>query len=75
MYRREQRDFDSLEAAELYCPNCGMAVPVRKKLLLCLPGAEKYDYLCSRCGRPVGGKEEPLRSDDSAFIFDPRRKN
>jgi len=47
------RDFD---ATELYCPKCGQAVPVRKRLLLVLPEGEKYEYLCAMCATSVGTK-------------------
>jgi len=63
--RNMQSSFQELEAAELFCPKCGQSVPVRKKLLLALPGGDKYDYLCVHCGSPVGTKtvtvQEPGR--------------
>lgn len=49
-------DFDQLEAMELYCPKCRMAVPVRKYLLLVLPQGDKYEYRCQNCGTTVGDK-------------------
>lgn len=49
-------DFDKLEAVELYCPKCRMAVPVRKYLLLVLPEGDKYEYRCQYCGTTVGDK-------------------
>jgi hypothetical protein len=55
------REFD---ATSLFCPRCRQAMPVRKKLLLILPTGDKYDYVCERCGTPVGGK---LDSDATAF--------
>ena len=48
--------FESFRAAELYCPQCKQAVPVREKLLLVLPGAERYHYVCTRCGASIGDK-------------------
>lgn len=48
--------FQEWEAAELYCPTCQTARPVRKRLLLVLPDGDKYEYLCAQCGSPVGGK-------------------
>ena len=50
--------FDQFEASTLYCRRCKKAVPVRKKLLLALPNGDKYDYLCSLCGDPIGSKME-----------------
>ena len=49
-------DFDQLEATELYCPECGRAVPVRKFLLLILPDGDRYEYRCQFCGTKVGDK-------------------
>ena len=54
----DNRQFDQLEATSLFCNRCKQAVPVRKKLLLALPGGDKYDYLCTRCGNSVGTKTE-----------------
>jgi hypothetical protein len=51
-----QRQFEQLEATELYCPKCRRAVSVRKRLLLVLPNGDKYDYFCSICGTSVGDK-------------------
>jgi hypothetical protein len=56
------RQFEELEASSLFCGTCKQAVPVRKKLLLVLPEGEKYDYLCSRCGSPVGSKTSRMDS-------------
>jgi hypothetical protein len=55
------RDFEDLEASQLYCPNCKRAMPVRKRLLLVLLDREMFDYVCARCGSLVGKKEEQLR--------------
>lgn len=53
---RQESDFDQLEATELYCVECGQAVPVRKALLLVLPEGDKYEYRCQYCGSKVGDK-------------------
>ena len=53
---RQESDFDQLEATELYCADCGRAVPVRKSLLLVLPQGDKYEYRCQFCGATVGDK-------------------
>lgn len=53
---RQGADYDEFEAMELYCPNCGQAVPVRKSLLLVLPEGDKYEYRCKYCGGTVGDK-------------------
>ena len=47
------KDFD---ATELFCPKCGQAVPVCKRLLLVLSEGDKYDYSCVYCGTSVGDK-------------------
>ena len=43
----------------LLCPRCRVAQPVRKRLLLCLPEGDKYEYLCAACGSTCGDKIEP----------------
>jgi hypothetical protein len=48
------QQFASLEAAELFCPRCRRSMPVRKHLLLVLPGGNRYEYRCARCATPVG---------------------
>jgi hypothetical protein len=61
---RSADQFDEFEASELFCPTCRTATPVRRRLLLVLPTGNKYDYLCSRCGRSVGDK---IDNDREAF--------
>lgn len=53
---RQRPDFDEFDATELYCAQCGRAVPVRKNLLLILPEGDKYEYTCQHCGSTVGEK-------------------
>jgi hypothetical protein len=48
--------FREFDATELYCPKCGQAMPVRKRLLLVLPEGDKYEYLCALCATSVGTK-------------------
>jgi len=48
--------FRDLDATELYCARCKMAVPVRKRLLLVLPEGDKYEYFCPYCAETVGFK-------------------
>jgi hypothetical protein len=50
--------FGEFEATTLFCPRCRRATPARRKLLLVLPTGNKYDYFCSECGTPVGGKTD-----------------
>ncbi|MCP4900497.1 MAG: cytoplasmic protein [bacterium] len=54
----EKRQYDSLEASELYCPQCKSARPVHRHLLLVLPTGNKYEYRCANCGTPVGAKDD-----------------
>ena len=53
---QQEANFEQFEATELYCPECGQAVPVRKSLLLVLPDGDKYEYRCQHCGTTVGDK-------------------
>jgi hypothetical protein len=56
------KQFDGIEASLLLCPRCRVAQPVRKRLLLCLPQGDKYEFVCVRCGSTCGDKiEEPPR--------------
>ena len=52
------RDFEALEASELFCPACKTSRPVRRHLLLVLPTGNKYEYRCAVCASPVGAKED-----------------
>jgi len=51
------RQFENLTAAELFCPKCRTAQPVRERLLLVLPHSELYDYRCTVCGTSLGSRE------------------
>jgi hypothetical protein len=59
--------FREFDATELYCPKCGRAVPVRKRLLLVLPEGDKFEYLCSFCATSVGTKV--VREADQAGLI------
>ena len=54
----ENRQYDALEASELFCPTCRTAQPVRRHLLLVLPTGNKYEYRCAVCATSVGGKDD-----------------
>jgi len=60
------RQFEEFEASTLFCAKCKEAVPVRKKLLLALPDGDKYDYLCTKCGNPIGSK---ITKEDTPLQF------
>ena len=57
----EQKDFEDLEASQLFCSTCRRAMPVRKRLFLVLLDNEMFDYICTRCGSVVGKKEQLWR--------------
>ena len=61
---RDHDSYDQFDAAELFCPTCKRANPVRKHLLIVLPDGNKYDYRCAVCGTSVGSK---MDDDTSAF--------
>ena len=56
--KETQSSFEDFDAAELYCPKCGQAVPVIKRLFLILPEEDRYEYRCRFCGTTVGTKIE-----------------
>ncbi len=53
--------FNEFDAVTLYCPRCKRPVEVRKRLLLVLPGGDKYDYTCPFCGDSLGSKLDRKR--------------
>jgi hypothetical protein len=63
-----QRQFDALEASELFCPKCRQAQPVRSHLLLVLPTGNKYEYRCAACGTPVGAKDDTDASEYNSIL-------
>lgn len=67
---QRQKQFDRLQATQLYCPNCKQAVPVRERLLLVLPDGDKYEYLCARCGASVG--DRVVKGDKQPLLVAPR---
>jgi len=51
--------FKQFRAAEMFCPKCRKATPVRERLLLVLPGqGEMHDIVCAVCGEPVGKRTD-----------------
>jgi hypothetical protein len=58
----ERANYDEFEAAELFCPQCRAARPVRRRLLMVLPEGNRYDYLCTACGSSIGTKTDDDRS-------------
>jgi len=64
----DNASFRQLEATALYCPQCKVAVPVRKRLLIILPEGEKFEYLCTYCSASLGTKIEPLTKEIKLVI-------
>jgi DNA-directed RNA polymerase subunit RPC12/RpoP len=62
------RQYEALEASELFCPTCRRAQPVRRHLLLVLPSGNKYQYRCAVCGTPVGAKDDSDASEYNAIL-------
>lgn len=60
--------FRDLDATELYCARCKMAVPVRKRLLLVLPEGDKYEYFCPYCAETVGSKIDRHQKQTSLIV-------
>jgi len=60
--------FKELDATELYCPKCKMAVPVRQRLLLVLPEGDKYEYFCPYCAETVGTKIDRQQQQPSIIV-------
>src|SRR5579864_3017391 len=68
-----------MEASSLACPQCRIAVPVRKRLLLILSEGDKYEYVCPQCGTTcgstVGKKFAAAPSGVNRFIRTARGKS
>jgi hypothetical protein len=54
----EHAGFEKFSAAQLYCPKCKQAMPVKEKPLLHLAGGQLYDYLCVQCGESLGTRRD-----------------
>ena len=63
-----QRQYESLEASELFCPKCSQAQQVHRHLLLVLPTGNKYEYRCATCGTPVGAKDDTDASEYNSIL-------
>ena len=68
-----QDSFEEFEAASLFCPRCRRATAARQKLLLVLPGGNKYDYVCAECGTAVGAKTDNDPTNFYRTVPPPRR--
>ena len=64
----DNASFQQLEATVLYCPQCKVAVPVRKRLLMVLPEGDKFEYLCSYCVSSLGTKVETQSKENKLII-------
>ena len=63
-----QDSYQEFDAAELYCPRCRQAVPVRQRLLLVLPEGDKFEYLCQYCSTSVGTKLARVTKPNSLMV-------
>ena len=63
--------YEDLEATSLFCPRCGRAQPVHRRLLLVLPSGDKYSYTCAVCGEEVGSKLN--KGQDNGLLWRPDR--
>jgi hypothetical protein len=68
MAMAEQRQFETFEATQLFCPRCKQARTVRKHLLLVLPTGNKYDYRCAVCATSVGSKMDDDNRDFATLL-------
>lgn len=66
-----RRQYETFEAAELFCARCRQSRPVRKHLLLVLPTGNKYDYRCAVCATSVGSKMDDDSTDFRMFQAGP----
>ena len=66
--------YESLHAAELWCPACRRATPAREHLLLVLPSGNKYEYRCGVCGTSVGEKTDNEAGDFRIDVAPPGRR-
>ena len=60
-----EREYETFEASELFCPICATSRPGRRRLLLVLPTGTKYEYRCAVCGTAVGAKDD---SDTTEYL-------
>ncbi|MEE4272663.1 MAG: hypothetical protein V2I67_13365 [Thermoanaerobaculales bacterium] len=70
----DRRQYDALEASELFCATCRQAQAVRRHLLLVLPTGNKYEYRCAVCGTPVGAKDDTDASEYNSILSGRRLK-
>ena len=54
----EPQGYERFSAAELYCPKCKRAMPVRENPLLYVGTGQLYDYLCTGCGESLGTRQD-----------------
>ena len=64
----QSKMFRDLDATELYCSQCKMAGPVRKRLLIVLPEGDKYEYFCPYCAETVGVKIDRNQQQSSLIV-------
>jgi hypothetical protein len=52
-----KHQFKDLTANTLFCQRCGVAQPVRERLLLVLPDHDLHEYRCTVCFTSVGTRK------------------
>ena len=66
-----RRQYDDLQATEVYCASCRTAMPVREHLLLVLPDGDLYQIVCARCGTEVAKQTRKTGEAPTPVPVDP----
>jgi len=61
--------FDQFQASSLFCPTCGTAQPVSRRLLLVLPDGDLFGYHCQACGTSVGTQRNRDQEGEKKIIL------
>ena len=68
------RQYDDLQATQVYCPTCRAAMPVRERLLLALPTGDLYLITCARCGAELAKQTRKTGPDGIVVPGNPYRR-
>jgi endogenous inhibitor of DNA gyrase (YacG/DUF329 family) len=68
----QDRQYEDLQATQIYCPQCRTAMPVRERLLLVLPDGDLYEISCARCGTSVA-RQTRTPDEPAGVVMDPNR--
>jgi len=58
---QQQKQSAGIVAAQLFCPRCRRAMPVRERILLYLLNEELHEYTCANCGESLGKRTIPTK--------------